>query len=217
MFRTRRELLLTSLILPRLTRAAARWLDRKPAEWTPDDIQTVLNRSAWVHEVPFEFSVSDEPTTKKSKQAEGRLSRVTDFTVLVRWESGLPVRLARRTASLPDAGMDHYVVSVSRLPVAFLADASGHHLDQSLIKADIATQLAASTLIERSGKSAIRAAHAEWLEADFSPRVVVSFPPSQERIELTDWEAIVVGQIGPLTFRAPFPLRPMVYHGKLEL
>ncbi len=215
MSRTRRDFLIACSVLPQLAGATARWLHEKPSNWRPDDIEAILNHSAWVREAPLEMDPATAGSAKKVKQGQGL---PTDFTVLVRWESGLPVRLARGKTSLPGEQLDHYEVSVSRLPLAFLAAISGRKPGEDLGSAEVAVLLAKSTTIERTGKDPLRAEHAEWINADFSPRISISFPrPQKDPIQLADWDVAVVGRIGMSMFRARFPLRPMVYRGKLEL
>ena len=137
----RRGFLLAPFFVPRLASAAQRWLDRKPAEWTPDDIQTILNRSAWVREA----RLGTHPADGERRQQKQGGSRLTEFNILVRWESGLPVRLARRIATLPDAGVDRYVISVSRLPLPFLSAVLGLKAEQAAVRREIVAELAKST------------------------------------------------------------------------
>jgi len=199
------------MLIPRAAGAAERWIGRKPLEWSPDDIQTVLNHSAWARQSPLGF---DATGPKKSKEGGTWLSH---FTLLVRWESGLPVRLARRAATLTDPAPDQYVLSVSRLPLRFIAEVSGQKEGEAETRVRVASELAKSTVIERPGKPSIHAVSAEWIDPGFSPRLSIAFPPHETPIGLADWEAIVVGHMGNLLFRANFPLKPMVYRGKLEL
>src|ERR1035438_7178256 len=82
--------------------AAEEWVRKNPAEWDPQDIQTILTKSSWVKSVSPELSPvwlrANQKSGKPVPAAEGiRDKRIlTEFSVLVRWESGLPVRLARR-------------------------------------------------------------------------------------------------------------------------
>ena len=170
--RTRREFLAASLIVPQVGRAATRWVDKKPAEWTPDDIQTVLNHSAWVREAPLELDPSAAGPANKGKVGTGRM---TEFNILVRWESALPIRLARRRTSLPNGGSGNYVISLSRLPVAFFAAALGYPASESANKTEICEYLAKYTLVEHTDKTPLRVQRTEWLESDFSSRVELVF------------------------------------------
>ena len=210
-------------LYPRFGHASATWEDRNPWEWTPQDIQTVLNRSAWVREVSLELNApvdtSGRDKTKSSRPGHGM---ATQFKAVVRWESGLPVRLARKTATLPDKGVGQYVVSVGWLPLEFIEQASGSgtiHHDQGagLDKTALAGQVAKSSSLQRLGKDAIPANHAEWVESDFAPRMVIFFPLTEKPIVAEDREVDLVSQIGGLLVRAKFSLKEMVYRDKMEL
>jgi hypothetical protein len=109
------------------------------------------------------------------------------------------------------------VISVSRLPLPFLSAVLGLTAEQAAARREIAAELAKSTVIERPGKDSIRAATAEWVESDFSPRVSIGFLTNERPIDVSEVEVAVAGRIGNLRFRANFPLKPMVYRGKLEL
>jgi hypothetical protein len=210
-------------LFPRFGHASAAWEDRNPWEWTPQDIQTVLNHSAWVQEVSLEIN----PPVDKSGRARPKGSRPvhgvqTDFKAVVRWESGLPVRLARKTATLQDKGLGQYVLSVSRLPLEFIEQSSGNgtiHRDQGagLDKTALAERFAKSSSLQRTGKDAIPANHAEWVDSDFSPRVVIFFPLGASPIQPEDRDVDLVSQIGALVVRAKFSLKEMVYRDRLEL
>jgi len=203
--------------------ASATWEDRNPWEWTPEDIQTVLNHSAWVREVSLEINPPVEtPGHARPKSSRPAHGLQTEFRSVVRWESGLPVRLARKTATLPDKGVGQYILSVSRLPLEFIEQSSGSgtiHHDQGagLDKTALAERVAKASSLQRSGKDAIPASHGEWVESDFSPRVVVFFPLSEKPIQPEDREVDLVSQVGALVIRAKFSLKEMVYRDRLEL
>jgi hypothetical protein len=164
----------------------------------------------------------ETPGHPKPKSSRPNHGVATEFRAVVRWESGLPVRLARKTASLPDKGVGQYMLSVSRLPLEFIEQSSGNgtiHRDQGagLDKTALAERVAKSSSLQRSGKDAIPANHAEWVESDFSPRVVIFFPLSEKPIQPEDREVDLVSQIGALVVRARFSLKEMVYRDRLEL
>jgi hypothetical protein len=210
-------------LFPRFGHASATWEDRNPWEWTPQDIQTVLNHSAWVREVSLEINPPVEtPGHAKPKGSRPSRGVQIDFKAVVRWESGLPVRQARKTASLPDKGVGQYVLSVSRLPLEFIEQSSGNgtiHHDQGagLDKTALAERFAKSSSLQRNGKDAISANHAEWVDSDFSPRVVIFFPLGEKPIQPEDREVDLVSQVGALVVRAKFSLKEMVYRDRLEL
>jgi hypothetical protein len=193
--------------------AADRWAGRRPEEWTPSDIQDVVDRSAWTREVTLS-SVPATPGQPKG-QSQPRAS-LSEFKVFVRWESGLPMRLARHTATLPDKGADRYMISVSRMPVEYMTAAMGLKTADAA-EAAIADQFASSCSINRDSRESIRAERAYWVYDNFSRRVNIVFPRAKNPIRLEDWEVTVSGRAGEFLLRARFSLNQMVYRGELEL
>jgi hypothetical protein len=229
MFRTRRDFLVASsgaaALIPWVGLASGPWEDRNPPEWTPEDIQTILNRSAWTREVSLEVTPSPTApgrvTSNRQQQNHGRGVPI-DFKALVRWESGLPVRLARRGDPRSEKTGGQYQLSINRLPLAFIEQTSGTgmvHNDQgaSVMTPEVAERVAQNSTLDRTGKNPIRANHAEWIEAEFSPRIVIFFPLGADPIQAEDKEVNLVSQIGTLGVRARFTLKEMVYRGRLEL
>ncbi len=208
-------------LFPTTGHAADAWMGTDPAQWVPADIQAILNRSSWVKGVNPELSPawlrSLEKSGKRVAAAEGVRDKrtLTEFTVVVRWESGLPVRLARKSTPVPAYAAAHYVLSVSRMPIAFMAAMVGGA--QAKDRLALAQQMLQSSSLQWGGKAPIPADHAEWTESDFEPRIMISFPQGRQPLESSDEVVTFVSQMGFLLLRASFPLKKMVYRGKLEL
>jgi hypothetical protein len=208
-------------LFPCTGHAADSWMGTDPAQWVPADIQAILHRSSWVKGVNPELSPtwlrSLEKSGKRVGAAEGVRDKrtLTEFTVVVRWESGLPVRLARKGTPVPEYAAAHYVLSVSRMPFAFMAAMVGGA--QAKDRPALAQQMLQSSSLQWGGKAPIPADHAEWTESDFEPRIMISFPQGSQPLESSDGVVTFVSQMGFLLLRASFPLRKMVYRGKLEL
>jgi hypothetical protein len=208
-------------LLPIKGHAAEAWMEKNPTEWEPADIQAILSRSSWVKGVNPELSPawlrSVEKSGKRVAAAEGVRDKrtLTEFTVVVRWESGLPVRLARKTTSVPEYAAAHYVLSVSRMPIAFMAAMAGG--EQAKDRLALAKQMLQSSSLQWGGKTPVPADRAEWAESDFEPRVMISFPQGSQPLQSSDGVVTFVSQTGFLLLRASFPLKKMVYRGKLEL
>ncbi len=228
MFGSRRDFLLASTgvlaCLPSQL-AAETWMDKKPSEWDSDDIQTILTRSGWARYSSPELTPSSlragEKKGKRVPAAEGLRDKrtLTDFRVLVCWESGLPVRLARKTNAPTSDTAPHYVLSMSRMPIAFMSAlvGGGKAGKEAADKAEIANQILKTSSLQREGKNPIPADRAEWVEAAFEPRVVISFPQDRQTIEFSDRTVTFTAQIGTLVIRSLFTLKDMFYHGNLEL
>jgi hypothetical protein len=208
-------------LFPTTGHAADAWMEKNPEEWDPEDVQAILSRSSWVKGVNPELSPdwlrSIEKSGKPVTGAEGiRDKRIlTEYRALVRWESGLPVRLARKIAKVPQYAEAHYVLSVSRMPMAFMAAMEGGA--QAKDRGTIARQMLESSSLQREGKAPIPADYTEWTESDFETRIMIAFPRDRLPVEPSDGVVTFVSQMGFLLLRVSFPLRRMVYRGQLEL
>jgi hypothetical protein len=212
-------------ILRRCAQSADSWASRKPDEWRPEDIDAVLNRSAWVREVPL--AIAGGALANNGKTALGPIEKKgisSAFTAVIRWESALPLRLARRPASLPPEDNGQYVISVAKLPSAFISDVlggkPGRHpevLADDGTKAKIAAELLRTASLQRDGKNPLQARQALWAEDDYNPRIMLTIPPGDHPIQPEDQTVTFNAQIGPLLVRASFFLRRMTYQGNLTL
>jgi hypothetical protein len=213
-------------LLPGRGWAAVPWSEKKPTEWSPADMDYILNRSGWTRQASPEFTPTAIVTgdAKKEGSVEGLRDKrtLTEFKVLVRWESALPLRQARarRNPHQTDDGT-HYRLSMSRFPIELMTALSGGAprggKSQPPDRTEIAAQIAQRSSIERDGKPVLHADQAYWLESDFESRIMISFPKGSQPIEPTERQVTFVGQVGDLIVRAPFFLKEMVYRGNLEL
>ena len=216
---TRRNLLMLSsglaLSAPHLAFGAPRWATRNPSEWTPEDIDDVLNRSAWVREVQLAMP---DPTPNNAGAALGAIP--SEYKAVVRWESGLPIHLARRARSRP-GGDSGYVLSLSRLPIEFATAITGgaarRQNRENVRTPETAAAIAKTSTLQREGKTPLPATRAEWWDADVTSRLMLYFEAGQPPIQLADKEVALVSTIGSLRLVARFYLKQMVYRGKLEI
>ena len=208
-------------------RRRLKWFEKNPPEWGPDDIRIVLNESAWARKGTLEATpdaISPDEKGKRSPVADGIRDKriIAGFEVLVRWESGLPVRLAqKRPPSAADGGVS-YMLSVSRLPMPLLMavfsnGAAGGQMKRPQNNRELAEDVAKLSSLERDNKDPIHADRAEWADFDFGSEILISFSNVRQPIELSDRVVIFRSQIGSLIVRAEFQLKPMVFKGKLEL
>jgi hypothetical protein len=224
MIQTRRSFLSASGLLAVFQRSAfpaGPWSDKHPDEWTADDVDKVLNHSEWVHAVTLTYLPS-AARDKPNRRGEGR-DTSSDFTCQVRWESGLPIRLARRFTPGPTVTHDDsYVLTINNLPVAFLADSVGNisgrlGQNEDRVKDNITAELREYSLLQPEGKEPIHAVRADWVNGDFKSSVMVTFPASEHPIQLSDGQVIFSSQIDVFRLTAAFSLKRMTYRGKLEL
>ena len=122
---------------------------------------------------------------------------------------------------VPQAAATHYLLSVTglRLPMG-----AGERPGQSKgAKGDAASpaerqqmmmnRLKESATLERKGKDPV---HAESVQAA-QQMLVFFFPRKDGPIDVADKEVTFQAKMGPMTVKAKFALKDMLYEGKLEL
>ena len=196
-----------------------KWTEINPTAWNSNDLHLILNRSAWVREVKLESDRSAAGMVKGAKADEGLL---TNFNVVVRWESAAPIRLARDRSASPDKNAARYDLSITGLPLelaaALLGDTnSAAGGDKNRIRAYIADQTAHSASLMRPGHGPIAATQAIWTDGEFTSRLTISFPTPAQPIEAADRTVTLKTHVGVLMVTAEFALKAMVYHGRLAL
>jgi hypothetical protein len=226
---TRREFLAASCTLPvaaslsPTAAAADSWLTRPPDQWEPSDVLAILNKSAWTKTVYPELTSawinSGRSEGKTNPAAEGLRDKRTmsEFGILVRWESALPIRLARKQPPEPLPNPPQYVLSLSRIPTAFITAAFQKTSGDAYSVGKIAADVAQSAALQCEDKEPIAASRAVWTESEFERRIEIGFPIGNKPFALEDRVVSFSAQAGPLLLRAIFPLSRMVFHSRLEL
>ena len=140
--------------------------------------------------------------------------------VIVRWQSGLPLRQAQMLAKYGDNAAISaeaqkflteeptiYVVAISGLAGSIVSAGGGDQAKQSITEK--------STLTVK-GKQPLRPIAVDFLPVGSTVDVLIGFPRST-RITLEDQEVELASEIGRASVRYKFKLKDMVLRGKLEL
>jgi hypothetical protein len=204
------------------------WNDRKPADWTADEIQQMLTRSPWAKEA----SIFDSATHKGVSSApyaggiygspryespDGKslptVRGLKGWGAIVRWESSLPVRDAIKAAKSADAEKNYIVALIGEMPAASVPsdddDAAERQRKLEVLKE--------STRLERKEDPI------ELQRVKIAPRTPLSPAGTlyyfSRALPLTpeDKQVTFVTKVGPLEVKCKFTLRDMLYHGNLEL
>jgi hypothetical protein len=137
-------------------------------------------------------------------------SRTQSFPVTVRWESALPVRLARHRSSLSEAAGQpdtDYVIAVAGMPMQSAGDRS-RDPDQ------VREELMEMTVLDRRGKTPLRPSDVKLDSGDGQVRFIFHRDPP---IDLDDREVTFQTSMGQMKLEKKFKLKDMEYKGKLEL
>jgi hypothetical protein len=137
-------------------------------------------------------------------------SRTQSFPVTVRWESALPVRLARHRSSNSEAADQpekDYVIAVAGMPMQSASDRS-RDPDQ------VREELMEMTMLDRRGKTALRPSDVKLDSGDGQVRF---FFHRDQPLDLDDREVTFQTNLGQMKLEKKFRLKDMEYKGKLEL
>jgi hypothetical protein len=136
----------------------------------------------------------------------------------VRWESATVIRAALKTP-LPETLANHYVISVSGIPIATSRRNEDGDDDATVSKGlspDVLERIKNMTYLEPKGKSP---AQPGVVQPDTGAVNVLLFGFSHELLQLTpeDKEVTFTTQLGKLDLKTKFNLRDMMYHKELAL
>jgi hypothetical protein len=225
---TRRSALLIGLGSAAFARAATThefWNEKKPADWSKDEIQELLTRSPWAKEASVSYNAGPGGAgrTVPGYAGGGRRSRSTtvggpanspgpildaqQYKAIVRWDSALPVREALRNNS-PDDPLAHYILNVTgNLPML------GTHKDEEATEADQRMEMLKQfTRLERKNDPI-------YLDRVAFPDAssTMFYFSRQETIFPEDKQVAFTTKLGPIEVKAKFTLKEMFYQGKLAL
>jgi hypothetical protein len=204
----------------------ASWKNKPTAAWTEDDAYQVLRSSPWVKSVKptllheqSEFERRDggnmgKPTgvgydglgDTESQFASRRVGEVP--TLLLRWETALPVRVARmkaHTVEPPTLNPDAYALAVYGVP--------GRYFKGDPLK--LGKPLRGTAVLRRAGKKDVQPLRVEVFQGDEGPIVVYEFPRTLE-ITKDDKTLFFSAVIGRLSFTTSFDTEAMHFEGNLE-
>lgn len=222
---TRREVLLMSLAaVPALCAPASEfWNEKKPEDWTDEEIQELLTRSPWAKEgavsvfggsgglinrngaTNWSGSMSNGSGRQRSNTKQTQSSDAVDlrYKAIVRWQSALPIREALKekpTAAIADS----YIIAVVGDLAMADPDADEAQRESRL---DMMKQ---NTKLDRHG-GAIPLTNIVPVKA---VGTLFYFPRAEP---IKDGQVTFSTKMGPVEVRCKFTVKEMMYHGNLEL
>ena len=204
------------------------WNEKKPADWTADEVQQMLTRSPWAKEASIFDSathkgVSSAPYAggvygrRRYESPDGKslptVGGIKGWSAIVRWESAFPVRDGMKAPKTADVDENYIIALVGDIPGASVPtdDDSAAERQQ---KMDV---LKESTRLER------RDDPLELQRVKIAPRTPLSpagtlyYFSRVLPITAEDKQVTFVTKVGPLELKCKFTLRDMLYRGNLEL
>ena len=204
------------------------WNDKKPTNWTEDEVQLMLTKSPWARDA----SIFDSATHKGVSSApyaggvygprpyespDGKslptVGGIKGWSAMVRWESALPVRDAMKSPKTTDVDENYIIVLLGDIPGASLPTDDDSPAERQQ-KMDV---LKESTRLERRNDPL------ELQRVKIAPRTPLTpagtlyYFSRVLPITAEDKQVTFVTKVGPLELKCKFTLRDMLYRGNLEL
>ncbi len=206
------------------------WEKKPPAEWTTEEIDRLITKSPWAKEESAEYAAPENgngakgampriafPGGGRGRGGGGRRGGTTSYKGIVRWESAAPI-LAAMKSPLPEQFANHYVISVTGLPLfgAAVTQANGEEPQRRPTEDDAYDKLKQFTRLEPHGRDGVQAG---VVHRQVSSSASFLFGFSREILQLTaaDKEVVFSTNLGQLAVKAKFEFKDMLYHGELAI
>ena len=190
------------------------WNRKDPSEWSADEVDRLITKSPWAKEITV---LQEQSGQKRRGRAAGQ------FNGVVRWESAKPVLEAMKT-SLPAEFSNHYVISVSGIPMSSLgpriseSTAAEARAKQREIEG-VLDRIKSVTRLEANGAAAAQPGIVQ--ETPFgvgeTRTMLFGFSKTLLQLSLENQEAGFNTQMGMIQVKARFNLREMIYHDELAV
>ena len=207
---TRRGMLLFAATLPVSAGSSEFWNRKYPSQWSADEVDRLITKSPWAKEI--------------AAPAVGR-SRGASYHGLVRWESAKPILEAMKMP-LPGEFSNHYVISVSGIPMSSLRPATsvegGTDADARARQREVEEaldKLRGLTYLELKGASPVQPGIVQEtpLGIGETRTVLFGFLKTLLQVSPDDQEIGFTTQMGTIAVKAKFNLREMIYRGEVAI
>jgi hypothetical protein len=204
------------------------WNDKKPSDWTDDEIQQMLTKSPWAKDASI-FDTSTHKGVSSAPYAGGaygrrryeapdgkslpKVSGLQGWRATVRWESALPVRDAMKAAKTADMDENYIIALVGDIPAASIPSDDDSAAERQQ-KMDV---LKESTRLERKDDPLDLQRVKIAPKTPLSPSGTLYYFSRVLPITAEDKQVTFVTKVGPLELKCRFTLHDMLYHGNLEL
>jgi hypothetical protein len=218
------------------------WNTKPPSEWSAEEAGRLLNKSPWAKEVTASYAGDGRQgggypgggggypggmggprigigglglPMPRGRMGGGRGrggAAPAAYKGVIRWESAQPIREADKTP-LPDSLKDHYVISVSGIPMNTGRRLQEDDGDSSQPQQDRFEALKQFTILQPKGKELAQAGVVEQQGGTF----LFGFSKDSLQLSADDKEFDFSTRMGNLAVKAKFDAKEMVYHRRLAV
>ncbi len=204
------------------------WNEKKPSDWSEDEIQQMLNKSPWAKDASIFDSAAHKglstapragaqtrrggrPTTTGTPLPPG--DSLNAWKATVRWESALPVREALQAPKTAEVEENYIIALIGDIPGVGVPSDDDDPAERQQ-KLDI---LKETTRLERKDDPLELQRVKIAPRTQRSPSGTLFYFSRVLPITLEDKQVTFVTKVGPLEVKCKFTLRDMMYRGSLEL
>jgi hypothetical protein len=216
---TRRELLWLGFSAPAWAKEF--WNEKRPEDWTSEEIALLLNKSPWAKPAAVSYyggqngPLNNNPGNSGNQRARRNASSGTspsaaspaEWNAIVRWESALPVREAMKARNSPEVEKFYILNMVGDVPsVGATPDETARF-----------EALKQVTRLEHKGDAILLSRVAVAPKTALSLSGTLFYFSRDLALRVEDRQATFSTKLGPIDVKCRFSLRDMMYRGKLEL
>jgi hypothetical protein len=201
------------------------WNEKKPSDWTAEEIDLLLNKSPWAKEAAVSYyggqngPLSNSVPGSRSRSSGNASSHSSpsavspaDWKAIIRWESALPLREALKNTVSPDAEKFYILNMVGDVPsIGATPDADA---SQRAARFETLKQV---TKLEHKGDTILLSRVAVAPKNDLTLAGTLFYFSRDLALRPEDKQAIFSTKLGPIDVKCKFTLKDMMYQGKLEL
>ena len=202
------------------------WNDKKPSDWTSEEIEMLLHKSPWAKEAAVSYYGGQNgplsntlPGTHNSRSSRNASSGTSpsatspaDWKAIIRWESALPVREALKASLSPDFEKYYILNMVGDVPSVGATPDEDESQRKSRFEA-----LKLVTKLEHKGDAILLSRVAVAPKSDMSLAGTSFYFSRDLALQPKDNQAIFSTKLGPIDVKCKFALKDMMYQGNLEL
>jgi len=203
------------------------WNDKKPSDWTSEEIELLLNKSPWAKEAVVSYYggqngplSSTLPGTRGNRGSSRNASSGTSpsatspaaWKAIIRWESALPVREALKAHPSSDFEKYYILNMVGDVPSVGATPDEDESQRKSRFEA-----LKLVTKLEHKGDAILLSRVAVAPKSAMSLAGTLFYFSRDLALQPKDNQAIFSTKLGPIDVKCKFALKDMMYRGNLEL
>jgi hypothetical protein len=200
------------------------WNEKKPSDWTPDEVDLLLNKSPWAKDAAISYYGGQNGPLSNSlpgeRRRQGNASSGTSpsaaspaaWKAIIRWQSALPVREAMKAEPSPDFEKFYILNMVGDVPS--VGATPDEDASQRAARFETLKQV---TKLEHKGDEILLSRVEVSPKNDMSLAGTLFYFSRGLALRPEDKQAIFSTKLGPIDVKCKFTLRDMMYRGNLEL